>query len=102
MNEMSRRRRCSRVVRGVWRRSATPSPTGLVAADAGRCRAMAGSDLDAELMLLVERSTELAGARGTDGVHAAVRARRDRPAAADRRRRATGPASTAGSSRPRR
>lgn len=52
-----------RVVRDVWERR-DPVPEHLVAAMQATA-AMATSDLDTELMELVERSAELAGARGS-------------------------------------
>lgn len=62
MSEMSRED-LLQVVRTLWEER-DPVPEGLVA----RMQAVvatASTDLDEELMLLVERSTELAGARGT-------------------------------------
>lgn len=62
MSEMSREDLLD-VVRRVWTER-DPVPDGLVARmQAGA--ATAGLDLDLELMLLVERSEELVGARGT-------------------------------------
>ena len=61
MTEMSRED-LLRVVRTVWTER-DPVPEGLVARMQAAA-AMAGSDLDVELMELVERSSELAGARG--------------------------------------
>ena len=73
-------------IRAHWE-SRDPVPDGLVAR-LQTAAALAASDLydvglDIELMLLVERTEELAGARGAghDGVHAALRPRRRRPAA---------------------
>jgi hypothetical protein len=51
------------IVRGVYERN-DPVPDHLVAAMQAAA-AMAASDLDLELMTLVEHSTELAGARGS-------------------------------------
>jgi len=51
------------IVRDVWERH-DPVPEHLVAAMQAAA-ALADSDLDLELMELVERSTELAGARGS-------------------------------------
>jgi hypothetical protein len=51
------------IVRDVWERH-DPVPAHLVAAMQAAA-ALADSDLDLELMELVERSTELAGARGS-------------------------------------
>ena len=54
-----------------------PMPDGLVErmqAVAAAEMALSQTDLDYELMLLVERSSELAGTRGRHGVHAALRA----------------------------
>lgn len=61
MSEMSREDLLG-VVRTVWTER-DPVPDGLVARMQAAA-AMAGSDLDVELMELVERSSELAGARG--------------------------------------
>ncbi|MCW2797653.1 hypothetical protein [Nocardioides sp.] len=61
MSEMSREDLLE-VVRKVWIER-DPVPDGLVSRMQAAA-AMAGSDLDVELMLLVERSHELAGARG--------------------------------------
>lgn len=62
MSEMSREDLLE-VVRKVWTEQ-DPVPDGLVSRMQAAA-AMAGSDLDVELMLLVERSTELVGARGS-------------------------------------
>ena len=62
MSEMSREDLLE-IVRGVWERH-DPMPEHLVAAMQAAA-AVAASDLDLELMELVERSTELAGARGS-------------------------------------
>ncbi|MCW2765919.1 MAG: hypothetical protein JWO11_1878 [Nocardioides sp.] len=62
MSEMSREDLLN-VVRTIWTER-DPVPDGLVARMQAAA-AMAGSDLDVELMLLVERSTELVGARGS-------------------------------------
>lgn len=62
MTEMSRED-LLRVVRRVWE-DRDPVPDGLVA-QMQAAVAMATSDLDVELMALVESSTELAGARGS-------------------------------------
>ena len=51
------------IVRDVWDRH-DPVPAGLVTSMQAAA-AIAASDLDIELMELVERSSELAGARGT-------------------------------------
>jgi len=51
------------VVRTVWAQR-DPVPDGLVARLQEATALAAGSDFDVELMLLVERSDELAGARG--------------------------------------
>lgn len=61
MSEMSREDLLD-VVRGVWEER-DPVPEGLVARMQAAA-AVAASDLDLELMELVERSTELVGARG--------------------------------------
>lgn len=61
MSELSREDLLG-VVRDVWERH-DPVPEHLVASMQAAA-AMAASDLDAELMELVERSTELVGARG--------------------------------------
>jgi hypothetical protein len=61
MSEMSRDD-LLKVVRTVWTER-DPVPEGLVTRMQAAA-AMAGSDLDVELMELVERSTELVGARG--------------------------------------
>jgi hypothetical protein len=61
MSEMSREDLLE-VVRRVWTEH-DPVPEGLVSRMQAAA-AMAGSDLDVELMLLVERSNELVGARG--------------------------------------
>lgn len=62
MTEMSRDELLE-IVREVWE-SRDPVPDHLVAAMQAAA-AMADSDLDVELMELVEHSTELAGARGS-------------------------------------
>lgn len=62
MSELSRED-LLRVVRDVWERH-DPVPEHLVAAMQATA-AMAATDLDAELMELVERSSELVGARGS-------------------------------------
>jgi hypothetical protein len=62
MSELSREDLLG-VVRDVWERH-DPVPEHLVAAMQASA-AIAASDLDAELMELVERSTELVGARGS-------------------------------------
>ncbi|MCW2844967.1 MAG: hypothetical protein JWN22_2883 [Nocardioides sp.] len=62
MSEMSREDLLD-VVRRVWTER-DPVPEGLVARMQAAA-ATAGLDLDLELMLLVERSEELVGARGT-------------------------------------
>ncbi|MEP9363005.1 hypothetical protein ABLE68_08590 [Nocardioides sp. CN2-186] len=62
MSELSRDALLS-IVRDVWDRH-DPVPAGLVTSMQAAA-AIAASDLDVELMELVERSTELAGARGT-------------------------------------
>jgi hypothetical protein len=62
MSEMSREDLLE-IVRGVWERH-DPMPEHLVAAMQAAA-AVAASDLDLELMELVERSTELVGARGS-------------------------------------
>lgn len=62
MSELSREDLLG-IVRDVWERR-DPVPEHLVAAMQATA-AMAASDLDAELMELVERSTELVGARGS-------------------------------------
>ncbi|MFC7495531.1 MULTISPECIES: hypothetical protein [unclassified Nocardioides] len=62
MSELSREALLE-IVRGVWERH-DPMPDHLVAAMRAAA-ALADSDLDLELMELVERSTELAGARGS-------------------------------------
>jgi hypothetical protein len=51
------------IVRGIWEER-DPVPDGLVARMQAAA-ALADSDLDLELMELVERSTELVGARGS-------------------------------------
>ncbi|MDF1604433.1 hypothetical protein [Nocardioides sp. YIM 152315] len=62
MSELSREALLE-IVRGVWERH-DPMPDHLVATMQAAA-AVADSDLDLELMELVERSTELAGARGS-------------------------------------
>lgn len=62
MSELSREALLG-VVRDVWERH-DPVPEHLVAAMQATA-ALAASDLDVELMELVERSSELAGARGS-------------------------------------
>lgn len=62
MSEMSRED-LLQVVRTLWDER-DPVPAGLVARMQAAVAA-ASTDLDEELMLLVERSTELAGARGS-------------------------------------
>lgn len=62
MSELSREALLG-IVRNVWERR-DPVPEHLVPAMQATA-AMAASDLDGELMELVERSTELAGARGS-------------------------------------
>ncbi len=62
MSELSREDLLG-IVRDVWEQR-DPVPEHLVAAMQAAA-AMAGSDLDAELMEIVERSTELVGARGS-------------------------------------
>ncbi|MBZ5738161.1 hypothetical protein [Nocardioides mangrovi] len=62
MSELSRDALLA-IVRDVWTER-DPVPDHLVAAMQAAA-AMADSDLDVELMSLVERSTELAGARGS-------------------------------------
>ncbi len=51
------------IVRDVWQRH-DPVPKHLVSAMQAAA-ALADSDIDLELMVLVERSAELAGARGS-------------------------------------
>ena len=62
MSELSRDA-LLRIVRKVWEER-VPVPDGLVARMQATA-AIAASDLDTELMELVERSTELVGARGS-------------------------------------
>ena len=76
-------------VRTYWE-SRDAVPPGMVARlQTAAALAASDTDLDMELMLLVERTEELAGARRRlhHGLHPALRPRRRRPAAADLHRR---------------